>query len=123
MSAWYKRGNAKKKACFSPYTARFTPCEFSFPGNTLWLAKHGKMLKIPSFAQNKGHDMNSLQKNDINKAGCTMVIYIKKDVNTRAFTLNGLLVQTHLGFRCLAAYSKRPPMLGECGGNKIKFQY
>ena len=79
------------------------------------------MVKIPSFAQNKGHDMNILQRNDINKAGCTMASYIKKDVNSRAFDLNSLLVQTHLRFRYLAAYSKQPPMLGEYGRNKIKF--
>lgn len=39
----------KGKACFSLHTVQFMSCEFSFSGDTLWLAKHGKGAKNALF--------------------------------------------------------------------------
>ena len=67
-----------------------------------------KMQRMSPFAQNKGHDMNLQQNITIAGWCCAVAPYIeKKEVNiSTVVALNSSLVQTHLRFRYLGAYSK-----------------
>ena len=104
----------RRKACFSPHVVQFTSCEFSFSGDTLWLAKHGKGAKNVVFCskQRPWHELAAKYNN--NRLVALWHPTLKKRGKYQYLgALNSSLVQTHLRFRYLRAYSKWRPMLGQ----------
>ena len=95
-------------------------CEFPFSGDTLWLAKHGKDATNVPFCskQRPWHELAAKYNNSRLVLRCG-TLHWKKEVNiSTVVALNSSLVQTHLRFRYLGAYSKWPPMLGQHRLNK-----
>ena len=104
----------RRKACFSPHMVQFTSCEFSFSGDTLWLAKHGKGAKNVVFCskQRPWHELAAKHNN--NRLVALWHPTLKKRGKYQHLgALNSSLVQTHLRFRYLRAYSKWRPLLGQ----------
>ena len=108
-----------KKARFSPYTVQFMSCEFSLSGHTLWLARHGKGAKNVVFCskQRPWHELAAKHNNNRQVALWHPTLK-KRGKYQHLGALNSSLVQTHLRFRYLRAYSKWRPMLGQHRLNK-----
>ena len=104
----------QRKTRFSPHMVLFTSCEFSFSGDTLRPAKHGKDAKNALFCskQRPWHEL-AAKYNNSRLVALWHPTLKKEEVNISTFALNSSLVQTHLRFRYLRAYSKWRPLLGQ----------